>query len=898
MFDRFIRLTRAKKALRERRFEDALQLALDPLIASDRRADDLRRVAGQELVARGRVRLAAGDTAAAKADAERVRAGLGHEVVAELLAEIEAAVLAGEAALQVRRQALLEAKLAIDAGDLAKAEALLAAPSGTPPSAEVRQAQTALVDRRRQAAAIAAQAAQSLATGTVAAACEHLARAELLDRDHPQVIVVRAQLAAAGATVFSQSLRDWVGQGDLATALSSYRLATSAQPTLRTSPMLRDATEVLAKAVLAHLAAESSLSSASQFARNVRAADLPLPECSAALVDALLSCDGGSLSQRGLASAGAEPLSALAAAATAAGAKHLAQLATQAARGAVVDGERLAAARGLVDRGDLDGARARLLEILVDQPLHDGARRELAVLDQSLADLDRRLGEVRAAMRAGRLRQACSLAMGLVGSSRLATESHQALLEARARMALVDRGLDEVRSALHGRAAATQEGVRHCLLRLEELAKVQVDHEDLPRVVDAVTAEIEALGICARASLALERGAAAEVLTGLTELLAMRPRLLAPERLAARLCDLADRLARSTDVALTSGRFTEVERCAVQFEQLGVVRAEFVTRANEWRVAMDAKKQACGEKVLAARARLAERDLAEAERLGDEARQLWLESGDAKSLINELRQLRHQTDVLATVENLAGERDFQGAHEKLAAMPATSPFLRTRIYDMKQNLAKAQGLEGAFLLRVDEGGEQLVLRGETVTIGNVRQMRADLPVLANLAGRHASIRRSMSFHGGMQDTIVAEEGEVSVAGRKVETHPLKPGDRVQLGPALGFLYQRPATRSLTVGIVLQSGFQVAGTDRILLMKDRGRDGRILMGAGNDVHVRVMRATAEVEVFATSSGQMRVACAQGGTIDGVPFQGEHPLAAGQRIEAGGISFQLLPWRPAA
>ena len=45
MFDRFIRLARARKALREQRFEDALQLALDPLVRSDRRAEDVRAAA-------------------------------------------------------------------------------------------------------------------------------------------------------------------------------------------------------------------------------------------------------------------------------------------------------------------------------------------------------------------------------------------------------------------------------------------------------------------------------------------------------------------------------------------------------------------------------------------------------------------------------------------------------------------------------------------------------------------------------------------------------------------------------------------------------------------------------------------------------------------------------------
>ncbi|MBZ0151424.1 MAG: hypothetical protein K8J09_07815, partial [Planctomycetes bacterium] len=241
------------------------------------------------------------------------------------------------------------------------------------------------------------------------------------------------------------------------------------------------------------------------------------------------------------------------------------------------------------------------------------------------------------------------------------------------------------------------------------------------------------------------------------------------------------------------------------------------------------------------------------------------------------------------------EKDFLGAGKKLAAMPSAPPFLRTRIYDMKQDLARAQGLEGAFLLRVDEGGEHLVLRGDTVTIGNVRQARADVPVLAQLAGLHASLRRSMSFHGGMQDSIVAEEGEVVVRGSKVSRHALVPGDRVALGAAFGFVYQRPSRRSLTAALTLQSGFRVASTDRLLLMKDRGRDGRILLGPAGEVHVRVARARGEVEVFAANSGQMRVFCEAGGTIDGAPFRGEHPVAAGQIVEANGIAFVLMPWQ---
>ncbi|MGB3969757.1 MAG: hypothetical protein WBO45_23680, partial [Planctomycetota bacterium] len=67
MFDRFIRLARATKALREQRFEDALQLALDPLIAGDRRAEQVRAAAAKEVLARAQRRLADGDVVAARA---------------------------------------------------------------------------------------------------------------------------------------------------------------------------------------------------------------------------------------------------------------------------------------------------------------------------------------------------------------------------------------------------------------------------------------------------------------------------------------------------------------------------------------------------------------------------------------------------------------------------------------------------------------------------------------------------------------------------------------------------------------------------------------------------------------------------------------------------------------
>jgi hypothetical protein len=888
MFDRFIRLARAKKALREQRFEDALQASLDPVIAADRRAEELRRGAIDRLLARARQRLASGDMVAAKAIVDRVRAAAGNADTAEIAAAIDAAAADARTHAQAVRQRIGEVSAAVAAGDLRRAEDLMASPPALA-EAEVQRWRTAVADRRRLAVDAVVQAEARLAEGGLPASLELLARAELLDRDHPRVAAARQRLAAAGAEQAAAAFGSAAAVNDLAAALARYRTWTQALPTLAVAPEVQRAAAELAGRLLLVLQQSSDLTAARELARIAEAAALPLPEPTAALVAALVACPAGA--------AGGPAWAALAAAAEAVAATGIAGVAAAMGGEAAAADQRLAVARSRVDCGDLDGARAAFTGLLGEASLHAVARAELDLLDRSVEDLDRRLEQARASLRAGQLRQACAQALSLAGTARVATETQQVLAEARARMGLVDRGLDEVRVALHSRASATADGVRHCLRRLEELAKVQADHAELPRVVAAVQAEIEALAICDRLSAALDRAALSEVLQAFGELLPHRERLLLPERLDARWLGLVDRLAGFADAALAAGRLDDAERCAGQFEAFGALRPEFAARAGEWRRTVAAARSAAKDLVASARERLAERNLAEAERLAEEARRRWVECPEARALVAELGVLQQQAATLDHVQAMARERDFLGAHQKLAAMPAATPFLRTRIYDMKQNLARAQGLDGAFLLRVDEGGEQLVLRGESVSIGNVRQQRADLPLLANLAGRHASIRRSMSFHGGMQDSIVAEEGEVRIAGRKVDQRHLHDGDRVLLGPALGFVYQRPTSRSLTVRLQLTGGFQVAGTDRILLLKDRGRDGRILLGPGADVHVRVARATGEVEVFANASGQLRVSCGTG-TLDGVPFAGDHPLAAGQIVAAAGITFCLLPWGPSA
>lgn len=889
MFDRFIRLARARKALREQRFEEALSLAGDPLIRGDRRAEQVRTAASAALLARAQRHVDAADLSAARIDARRVAAAAPDGQADELCRRIDAAVAGAATELDLARRSLAEVRKLLDRGETAAAAALLATVPAASMLLERKQVDQLLGERRRQAELAAERASAALAAGDVDAAVIELDRLLALDRDSARLAGLTAQVGAALARRLEAAVAERLAAGDAVGAARQVDAFADRVPGISAAAIVASVRAPLLAALSRTLHAAPSLGAALDAIAAMRGLGLA-PETSAdPLVAAVVRAAGAGGSDEAVAAA-----RCLAAAAATAGASGLARAARDLEAAAEVCDRQLDAARRHVDRGELEQARATLQALLTREPEHDQARRELGMVDHGLSDLRQRLEAARDAARGGRLREACALAVALVGADRVAGDAQQLVADVRARMALVDRGVDEIRVALHGRLAAGPEGVRHCLRRLQELAKVQVDHADLPTLTRAVEAEIEALGHCEAAAAALAQQSLDDAVAPIAALQPLVGDLLARDRLDARVGGLVDRLVATGERALATGQLAMVDRCAELCLCLPSQSPEFAARAEALRAASQRGREAAQGLAAAAREQLAARDLDEAERLADAARAQWQEGDEIRRLTAELEQLRRQTVALERVERLARERDYVGAQHKLAAMPPTQPMLRTRIYDMKQDLARAQGLDGAFLLRVDEGGEHLVQRGETVSIGNVQKRRADLPILASLAGRHASVRRSMSFHGGMQDTVVADEGEVRVAGLPTTSRPLAHGDRVQLGQAFAFVYERPSERSLTAALRLQAGFQVAGTDRILLMKDRGRDGRILLGPGRDVHVRVAKATGEVEVYATSSGQMRVHSAAGGTIDGVAFRGEHPVAAGQVVAAAGISFVLYPW----
>src|SRR5262249_33882256 len=101
---------------------------------------------------------------------------------------------------------------------------------------------------------------------------------------------------------------------------------------------------------------------------------------------------------------------------------------------------------------------------------------------------------------------------------------------------------------------ASMEGLRHCLLRLEQLDKVQRDHGELTAMQAALAAEIEGLGALQEAAALAQRGDAPATLARLREFPALRPRLLLPDRLDARSLELVDDLFERAERSLAAGR--------------------------------------------------------------------------------------------------------------------------------------------------------------------------------------------------------------------------------------------------------------------------------------------------------------------------------------------------------
>ena len=111
MFERFVRLARARKALKDGQLEHAVQLTEDPMVRALRKGEEIRHWALDQLLERARRRAAGGEWAAALADASRVMAyHPDHDGALELAAELRGRVGDEEKRGATARQLLSKAR--------------------------------------------------------------------------------------------------------------------------------------------------------------------------------------------------------------------------------------------------------------------------------------------------------------------------------------------------------------------------------------------------------------------------------------------------------------------------------------------------------------------------------------------------------------------------------------------------------------------------------------------------------------------------------------------------------------------------------------------------------------------------------------------------------------------
>ena len=907
MFDRFVKFAEVRLAIRRGELRRAIQLLEDGSTAPDRKARAMTVKVCEALEERVRQRLGKGQLNAAERDLELLRR-IGAETSStdDLTARLDELRCERESAEKSRAQLLEAIDRAVTSGELANARVLLAElPSGDDEAARCRDR---LARRAESAASLTEQSRAKLNAGDVVGAADDLSKAR--DLDHG---VSSASLAEAIGGAAARSLRHGVER--VVKSKSAPDVLCELESWVRVGACLsgdgyeaatrdaRDSAErFLVSTIIGHLEA-GRFDEAVSLIASLRTVARRRGPFDAYAGGAVTVERARSLEQKGDFDGAIALLRDVGPPWSGDGvARWIARLAEDAR---CVEGK-LSEARQLLSNGEVLGARKLFGEIVRCWPAHEGAKTELLGLDDFREDRERRLSQARSLIREGRLRGATAGLVGLVVPGPDGEEPRVLLDEIRARVTAVEQSLQSVLRQLHGSATSSAGGLRSCLEQLESLHKQCIDHEEVAHWIRQVRGEIALLEIVSDLTghltePDLSRMSLVSVSAAARDLEEVVDELPQPDRVRSSLESVLDKVMSAVDRLLASGRSQAGSKLCALFRDLAAKasRETFVREFDRREKRASEMVARASDNLRNAHIALEERRIEDAETLAARASEDAADNSNVRRIEAELRRARQREVQLADLSSMTndaeGTDDADEAASALGALGPTPALLRTRVFDLKRDIARSQGLQQPFLLRVDEGGEYLVTRQDSVSIGNVRDGRSDLPMLANLAGLHARFRRSMSFHGGMTDTIHAESGVVFVNGARVEQHALCDGEEVRLGRSVSFRYQVPSRRSLSSLLRWGSGFQVAGTDSLILMKDRGRDGRLLIGPGSDCHVRVVRATAEVELFADRNGQMRVAVRGQGTLDGKPFSGEHPVAAGVFVECGGVSFVLQPWR---
>jgi hypothetical protein len=186
-----------------------------------------------------------------------------------------------------------------------------------------------------------------------------------------------------------------------------------------------------------------------------------------------------------------------------------------------------------------------------------------------------------------------------------------------------------------------------------------------------------------------------------------------------------------------------------------------------------------------------------------------------------------------------------------------------------------------FVLWVDAVGGFLVCVGDEVTFGQaVADARVDVPLVADVARRHATIRRDAEGY------VIDPSAETWLADRRLDSAaPLGDAATLRLGP-VALRFRQPHPLSATARIDLASPHRLRPScDGVLLLAQS-----CVLGAKATSHVVCPDWEHEVVLF-YSAGILNCHLPGEFEIDGRPHTDCGRLGPNSRVASPGLSFSL-------
>jgi hypothetical protein len=187
-----------------------------------------------------------------------------------------------------------------------------------------------------------------------------------------------------------------------------------------------------------------------------------------------------------------------------------------------------------------------------------------------------------------------------------------------------------------------------------------------------------------------------------------------------------------------------------------------------------------------------------------------------------------------------------------------------------------------FLLWVDAVGGYWVCLDDEVVLGQPAPAgEADVPILGDLSGRHARIRR------GDEGYLIEAFRDVYVNGRRVNPlATLNDGSRIQLGSGVRLIFRRPHALSATARLDFVSHHHTQpSVDAVLMMADS-----CVLGPSPHSHVVCRNWPREVVLYRCDH-QMYCRTEGAVEIDGRPCQGRGMIHRNSRIVGEHFSLSL-------